>query len=930
MEEKVLKYKNIIVLVILVVSLLAVSAVSAADNATSDVFGVEETTDEVVSVEENQVIEQTDSDDIIGVDNGTFTALQNKINNAAEGSTITLENDYTYDEDFKVIGIFIDKPLTIDGNGHTINALEKSRIFLIEGENVVLKNIKFCNANDQDYGNDNGGGAIKWKGSNGVLSGCSFDNSNTPDYGGAVFWLGDNGVLSDCSFADSNAYYGGGAVCWFGSSGVLSGCSFVDSNAKSNSYNGDGGAVCWSGDNGVLRNCSFVDSSAHVGGAVDWDGANGILSDCNFFNSLAFKNRQGNYIGEGCDVHWSGSDGILRDCNFSNAFSKEAAGDVYWGGSNGVLSGCSFMNSYVYDGGAICWAGNNGNLTDCSFVNCSTYANWYGGSAVYWSASSGDLHGCSFVDCSAKYGGAVYWDGTNGALSDCSFVDCSAIYRGGAVYWTRDNGVLSDCNFVDCYSNGFEDAVYWSGDDGKIIYCSYTKNGSKSNGLVISGENVVVIEPVKINVKDVTKYCGGSEKLIVELTKDNEALSNVNVKITVNGKTSTVTTDSNGQANLDLNLPVGTYDVVTECGDVKVTSKVTVKSTITVADAAGVYSNSKVTATFLNTAGKALASRQITFKIGTSSYSATTNANGVATANVPLGVGTYTVTAVNPANNEQKTFKLIISKADSKIALTSTQSNGVTTLTATLTPTSASGNVVFNVNGENRNVQINNGKATLTLKDLEPGNYTVTASYNGDKNLNASTSNAVTFSIAEVYPILTAKDLTKTYGTSNKFVVNLVDSKGNAIPNAVVNVDIKGKITPITTGSNGQATMVIGLAPGEYTANATYGSAARATAKITVKKATPKLTAKAKTFKKSVKTKKYTITLKTNTNKVMKNTKVTLKVNGKTYKATTNTKGQATFKITKLTKKGKFTATIKYAGSKYYNAKTVKAKITVK
>lgn len=76
--------------------------------------------------------------------------------------------------------------------------------------------------------------------------------------------------------------------------------------------------------------------------------------------------------------------------------------------------------------------------------------------------------------------------------------------------------------------------------------------------------------------------------------------------------------------------------------------------------------------------------------------------------------------------------------------------------------------------------------------------------------------------------------------------------------------------------------------------------------------------------------KKYVVTLKTNKNKVMKNTKVTLKVNGKTYSAKTNSKGQSTIKINKLTKKGKFTATIKYAGNKYYNAKTVKAKITVK
>jgi hypothetical protein len=159
-------------------------------------------------------------------------------------------------------------------------------------------------------------------------------------------------------------------------------------------------------------------------------------------------------------------------------------------------------------------------------------------------------------------------------------------------------------------------------------------------------------------------------------------------------------------------------------------------------------------------------------------------------------------------------------------------------------------------------------------------------------------------------------------------VVNLADSKGNAIADADVSVVIGSATTHIKTDSNGQATMAINKAPGTYTATITYLDA-QTTAKINVKKATPKLTAKAKTFKKSLKTKKYTVTLKTNTNKVMKNTKVTLKVNGKTYKATTNKKGQATFKITKLTKKGKFNAVITYKGNKYYKKVTKKTKITI-
>ncbi|MBQ2666274.1 hypothetical protein, partial [Methanobrevibacter sp.] len=103
-----------------------------------------------------------------------------------------------------------------------------------------------------------------------------------------------------------------------------------------------------------------------------------------------------------------------------------------------------------------------------------------------------------------------------------------------------------------------------------------------------------------------------------------------------------------------------------------------------------------------------------------------------------------------------------------------------------------------------------------------------------------------------------------------------------------------------------------------------------ATAKVTVKKATPKLTAKAKAFKKALKTKKYTVVLKDNLAKAIKKAKLTLKIKGKTYTARTNSKGKATFKITKLNKKGTFKAVIKYNGNRYFNKVSKKAKIIIK
>ena len=94
-------------------------------------------------------------------------------------------------------------------------------------------------------------------------------------------------------------------------------------------------------------------------------------------------------------------------------------------------------------------------------------------------------------------------------------------------------------------------------------------------------------------------------------------------------------------------------------------------------------------------------------------------------------------------------------------------------------------------------------------------------------------------------------------------------------------------------------------------------------------KKSAKITGSDKTFKTKTKTKKYTVILKSGKTPI-KGANLTLKVNKKTYKATTNKKGKATFKIKKLTKKGKYKAVIKFAGNNKYRAASKKVKIIVK
>jgi hypothetical protein len=116
---------------------------------------------------------------------------------------------------------------------------------------------------------------------------------------------------------------------------------------------------------------------------------------------------------------------------------------------------------------------------------------------------------------------------------------------------------------------------------------------------------------------------------------------------------------------------------------------------------------------------------------------------------------------------------------------------------------------------------------------------------------------------------------------------------------------------------------VIGVFLGE--GNLYKGSLADA--KVTITKKATKITAKKATLKVK-KAKKIKVTLKAG-NKAIKGKQVTIKVNGKTFKAKTNAKGVATISV-KVAKKGKFNAVVKFAGDDTYKASKTKIKLTVK
>ena len=254
----------------------------------------------------------------------------------------------------------------------------------------------------------------------------------------------------------------------------------------------------------------------------------------------------------------------------------------------------------------------------------------------------------------------------------------------------------------------------------------------------------------------------------------------------------------------------------------------------------------------------------------------------------------------------------------------------------------ANGNAVsgvtvnYVINGENM-TGITDENGTITISDLT-NEVVVSAVFAGNGNFLASNNTAdFNFTIPKVATQLSCAGVTTYYNVGKNLVVTLKDVNGNVLANKMVTVNFIGKTYTKVTDANGQIIFKLSatLLPKTYLTTITFAGDetlinSSVATKVVVKKATVKMAASAKTFKKSLKTKKYSITLKNNLGKVMKNTKVTLKIKGKTFSAYTNSKGVATFKITKLTKKGKYTSYVKYAGSKYYNALNKKVVITLK
>ena len=322
--------KTIGLILFLIVLLITIGTVSATDNTLLDNQEINQTDNSTIFEDLNNLTENltynhtqlSDSGVIKAatyyVGSGTFTTLQNQINSVAAGSTICLTGDITNTGQGQ---ISITKSLVIDGQGHTINANGRSRIFFIRNAGLTVVNT--------------------------ILTGGYYraTKSAGSDYGAAIT-VGDethsnNAALyvNNCTFFENYAYAAGAAGGGMGGSAI--GGQFRTTSAyikvyNSNFYNNyvisQGGNV--RGGVAICLDGYAISSAAPVS----------IVSGCYFENNLVYS-KSGVWFSQDIYINSYRNGGVTPTvpysitnnvfmCNTSNYFNRYYDLNNNWWGTN--------------------------------------------------------------------------------------------------------------------------------------------------------------------------------------------------------------------------------------------------------------------------------------------------------------------------------------------------------------------------------------------------------------------------------------------------------------------------------------------------------------------------------------------------------------------------------------------------------------------
>ena len=248
-------------------------------------------------------------------------------------------------------------------------------------------------------------------------------------------------------------------------------------------------------------------------------------------------------------------------------------------------------------------------------------------------------------------------------------------------------------------------------------------------------------------------------------------------------------------------------------------------------------------------------------------------------------------------------------------------------------PTNATGSVLFSMTDyySPRYKNVYDSQSMWYISPLDTGVYEVYAKYAGDNNFNPSDTIKFLLNIYQKKAVLdvTIDDVRNVDRVVAK--ISLKNRTGDSI-NSVVRLQLNGNEYDIDV--DGQTTWIVGKLPaGNYTYSASYAGNdeyAKSTVKGTfeVRDVLLDVVITANNLTKFYKgSKNLVITVKTTKGKVASGVSVYVTINGETYNAVTDSKGQASVDVD--LKSGNYTALINIKEDDYYHEASANASITV-
>ena len=340
-----------------------------------------------------------------------------------------------------------------------------------------------------------------------------------------------------------------------------------------------------------------------------------------------------------------------------------------------------------------------------------------------------------------------------------------------------------------------------------------------------------------ISAKDISKVYTDGKKFYATFLKSNgKALAKKTVKFKINGKTYKVKTNNKGVASLSLKtLKKGTHKIISYNTDgLTKTNKVKVVKSVKTSLTAKAYTflkkdSKKIKVQLLNAFGYAPSKGKIVkFKVNGKTYSAKTNAKGIATLKLPsLKEGVYTVkysfskSGFYKASSTKGKLTIIPNKNPTfTVKSTTTFGHGAGTefkvaLTSGKVPI-ADKTVTLSVNGETF-TKTTNSKGIVSLPiNLDIGKYKITYTNKADSKINKKTE-SVDIQVIERGKTSVGWKTSTSFNQGTQSSQLLVsDSNNKPIANAQVKLTVNSKTYAAKTNANGYATVTANYDPGSY------------------------------------------------------------------------------------------------------------------